>query len=279
MKTIFKVYALAAATLLFAACENKPASTAEDSLPVRDIEKDGMAGSELEMQAEAADINIRPTTDNPAFPGATLMLTAPKEDKLKPGTVDFAFDVKNYELSKPTDMAGHEHMANSHKGQHIHFIMDNQPYEALYEPKHRTELAEGTHVLLAFLSRSYHLSVKEPKAFIVKKLTVGNPDNSEEVDLSAAHMFYSRPKGTYKGEDAKSVLLDFYLVNTKLSAGGNIVRATIDGKEFKIDKWQPYIIEGLQAGEHTVKLELLDADGIPISGPFNTVERTFTVEM
>ena len=89
-------------------------------------------------------------------------------------------------------------------------------------------------------------------------------------------VFYSRPKGTYKGEDTKKVMLDFYLVNTDLT-DGNQVRATINGTEFMVKEWAPMIIEGLPMGENTVKLELLDADMKLISAPFNPVERTFTL--
>ena len=48
------------------------------------------------------------------------------------------------------------------------------------------------------------------------------------VDLTTPHMFYSRPKGEYKGSDTKRVILDFYLANTLLSLEGNKVKATIN---------------------------------------------------
>ena len=85
--------------------------------------------------------------------------------------------------------------------------------------------------------------------------------------------FYSRPKGTYQGDDTKKVLLDFYLINTEISPDGNKVRATINGKEFLIDEWVPHYIEGLPIGEVIIKLELLDNAGNLIKAPFNPVER------
>ena len=100
---------------------------------------------------------------------------------------------------------------------------------------------------------------------------------AEEADLSAPHMFYSRPKGTYKGEGAKKVILDFYLVNTSISPEGNKVKATINGEEFMITEWAPYAIEGMPLGELSVKLELIDAEGKLIESPFNPVERVVTL--
>ena len=90
-------------------------------------------------------------------------------------------------------------------------------------------------------------------------------------------MFYSRPKGEYKGSDTKRVILDFYLANTDLSPEGNKVRATINGEQFLIDKWAPYFMEGLPLGENSIKLELVDNLGNVIEGPFNTVERKITL--
>jgi hypothetical protein len=39
----------------------------------------------------------------------------------------------------------------------------------------------------------------------------------------------------------------------------------------------PYQMEGLPAGENTIKLELVDSSGSLIPGAFNSVTRTFTV--
>lgn len=86
-------------------------------------------------------------------------------------------------------------------------------------------------------------------------------------------MFYSRPKGEYKGYETKYVLLDFYLVNTELSKKGNKVIAEINGVEFIIDSWVPFIIEGLPAGESTIKLSLVDRNGDLVKTMYNPVER------
>ena len=168
-------------------------------------------------------------------------------------------------------------LANSGKGQHIHFILDNDPYSAHYEPKAEKELAEGGHVLLAFLSRSYHESVKSADAYIIKSFTVGEAEGAE-FDMEGAHLFYSRPKGEYTMNEGDQLLLDFFLLNTELAADGNKVKATINGEEHVIDKWAPYGISGLEMGEVTVKLELIDADGNAVEGPFNVVERTVTLK-
>ena len=135
------------------------------------------------------------------------------------------------------------------------------------------ELEPGNNVVLAFLSRSYHESVKNENAYYLNQ--IGNGDKK---DLSKELLFYSRPKGVYKGEDTDRVLLDFYLINTQIGPEGNKVRATIQDSEFIIDEWAPYYIEGLPKGKISIKLELINSKGDLIESPFNTSLRTVTIE-
>jgi len=141
-----------------------------------------------------------------------------------------------------------------------------------YIDNFETKLTADNSVILAFLSRSYHESVKNKNAFILTQL------GEQKIDLNNEFLFYSRPKGTYKGSDTEKLLLDFYLINTEISAEGNKVRATIQDKEFIIDEWAPYYIEGLAKGEVKIKLELIDYSGNLIDTPFNPSERTVTLE-
>lgn len=214
------------------------------------------------------------------FPDAKLTLEKPSKEMLKAGENKFQFGVENYELKQQTNGAEQLGLANSSKGQHVHFILNNGPYGAKYDKEFTKELPVGDHVMLAFLSRSYHMAVKNENAYVLKKFRVGNPSEEQkmEVDFEAPHLFYSRPKGTYSGKDAKKVMLDFFLINTDLAKDGNKVKATINGKEFIIDDWAPYAIEGMPMGENTIVLELVDQEGNYIEGPFNKVERTITLE-
>jgi hypothetical protein len=163
-------------------------------------------------------------------------------------------------------------LANSKKGQHIHFIVNNGPYSAHYSESFTKKLDEKNNIILAFLSRSFHESVKNSNAYVLTQ--TGN----EKIDLTDEFLFYSRPKGTYKGVDTEKLLLDFYLVNTNLSSTGNKVKATIQDTEFIIEEWAPYYIEGLPKGEIKIKLELIDASGNLIDSPFNPSNRTVILE-
>lgn len=211
------------------------------------------------------------------YPEAALRLLEPKSS-LDTGATPFQFEVSSYNLGVQTPDAAERGIANSGKGQHIHFILDNGPYSAHYEPEFSKDLKEGKHVLLAFLSRSYHESVKNGSAYVIKEFTVGEPkEATASFDTTAQHLFYSRPKGTYSGKDTEKLMLDFFLFNTTIAEDGNKVRATINGEVHLLTDWTPYYIEGLEKGEATIKLELIDASGNAIPGPFNIVERTVTL--
>lgn len=212
------------------------------------------------------------------YDSAELKLLAPS-GTLDTGNILNKFQVTGFELGAQTADAATRGIANSGMGQHIHFIVNNEPYSAHYEPEFSRHFKEGNYVILAFLSRSYHESVKTPNAYVLTTATVGSPSDSLNFDLNGQHLFYSRPKGAYKGAgETQKLMLDFYLVNTTLSESGNKVRATINGQEEILTEWAPYFIEGLELGEIKIKLELLDANGNLIPGRYNSVERTVTLE-
>jgi len=222
------------------------------------------------------EITLTKVINSPSYKSASLLLDSIKIKNKQNGygEVNFNFNVSNYELGVITKSENTSILANSSKGQHIHFILDNQPYSAHYENRFTKEVQNGVHHLVAFLSRSYHESVKNNNSIVIKKLVVGeNPQDELVQDINAPTLIYSRPKGKYVGKDANRILLDFFILNTELKENGNKVKATINNKVFMITDWTPYIISGLPFGEVSIKLELIDNQGANIDGPFNAVER------
>jgi len=158
-------------------------------------------------------------------------------------------------------------------GNHIHVILDNQPYEAYYNLAEEFELrnvSDGKHTIRVFPSRPWHESYKTDGAFQGVTFTVknGNADSNKpattnsgqqmsnansnantapregkdmqnstagEVDPSKPMLTYSRPKGEYKGAEADPIMIDFWLSKAKLKDDGGQyrVRYTVDGGEAK----------------------------------------------
>ncbi len=223
----------------------------------------------LSFSCNNPQISITKVEGSAPYLNSSLSL---EDIKIDENDYTFSFDVSDYSLGMQSIKDFDYTLANSKKGQHIHFIVNNGPYSAHYSESFTKKLDEKNNIILAFLSRSYHESVKNPNAYVLTQ--TGN----EKIDLTDEFLFYSRPKGTYKGVDTEKLLLDFYLVNTNLSSTGNKVKATIQDTEFIIEEWAPYYIEGLPKGEIKIKLELIDASGNLIDSPFNPSNRTVILE-
>ncbi len=214
---------------------------------------------------------LTPFAPSVEFPDAALD-TLTYADSLITATISGT----SYKLGEQTGDADAKMCANSKEGQHLHIIVDDQPYAAKYEPSFAFDIPDGEHYLLGFLSRSYHESIKTPAAYQAAKVTVAGNAITASMPIEGPMLFYSRPKGLYSGADAEKVMLDFYLVNTDLQ--GYVVEADINGEKHRIDTWQPYYIEGLPEGDNTIKLSLLDTAGNLVNAPLNPVTRTFQIE-
>lgn len=208
-------------------------------------------------------------------------------------------DLKGYEPHKDP-MTG--------TGNHIHVILDDQPYEAYYDltqPFELKNVTTGKHLLRVFASRPWHESYKNEGSFQLAMFTVkqggdaskptttatgqtlgnnnsaGNTSQAIEVDRNKQLLTYSRPKGEYKGPDADAIMIDFWLTNAKLKGDGGDyrIRYIIDDDEPRfIDKWEPVWLSGWTSGKHTVRLELLGADQYPAkNGSLNITTREISV--
>ncbi len=205
------------------------------------------------------------------FPDASLKAMA-----YTGGTFSTVIGGSSYKLGEQTSDAPQKNCANSKEGQHLHLIVDTEPYIAKYESSFTHDIPDGDHYLLCFLSRSYHESLKTTEAHKAALVTVSNKSITKSANIEGPMLFYSRPKGLYTGEDAKKIMLDFYLVNTDIT--GYKVEADINGEKHLLDTWRPYYIEGLPEGDNTIKLSLLDSTGTFVNAPLNPVTRTFQIE-
>jgi hypothetical protein len=227
----------------------------------------GEATGSGEQSAFSETYRVTPFGPSQDYPGVKL-----ESMEYKDGRFTFAISGDTYKLGVQTPDAATRGCANSAEGQHIHLIIDSLPYAAKYVNSFEYDVPDGEHYILAFLSRSYHESLKSREAAIAVKAVVENKSFKEVKTIASPMLFYSRPKGTYEGDDTKKVMLDYYLINP---APTYQVRATINGIDHVLDTWQPYVVEGLPAGENEIKLTLIDTSGKKINAPLNPVTRKF----
>ena len=243
--------------------------------------------SATDSQNKEPKVTIEVGERSPAFPGAKARFTSLEDgDVLDDNNVSVVVDVENYELGIQTETPRAKEIANSAKGQHVHIILDNDPYFADYEagvPFDIGVLDEGPHTLVVFPSRSYHESVKSIDSVDIVNFYVGKKEGEFMLDESKPTVIYSRPKGKYEGKNAEKIMLDFYIINIEPSDGYQ-VKYTIRKNEadavehsITIKEWKPAFVTGLTSGEYIITLQLLDKDGNLVEGPFNNTQRTVTV--
>ena len=190
------------------------------------------------------------------------------------GRFDFSIGGSSYELKAQSTDRSDLMCANSDQGQHLHVIVDKQPYSAQYEPAFDFKISDGQHHLLAFLGKSYHESLKTPQARIARLIDVEDGNITNEWNIPTPTLFYSRPKGTYVGEDAKKVLIDFYPVNINIGEDAKI-KLQINGEQYYLYEWKAYFIEGLPYGDNSIGIQLVDLNGQPINGVITSHFRKF----
>lgn len=272
--------------LLLAACGGKeqPAPQAPFTPPPVAVPPEPVVEAPVEPQEPSLpDVAFGPTrpSEDPATP-PRVQITAPKMDQVLSGTPeDFTIklDVKNWNTH--------------HGGPHVHLILDDRPYMAIWDPKEPIKLSslldagetlsEGEHRLVAFASRANHESVKMKDAIAVVRFWVGKKGKSEWKPKSDPMLVYSRPKGTYNGSAADNVLVDWYVVNAKIGETHK-VRATVHGPGIEetgrmvtVTEWRPLALDYLRNGDYTITLELLDPEGNVAPGAWNRTSRTITV--
>lgn len=204
---------------------------------------------------------------------------------LESNSVAPTFTITGYPIYKDTER---------NKGQHIHVILDNEPYEADYDPAKPfspengkfNNLSQGTHTLRAFPGREWHESIKQNEgAFDMIVFNVGKPTVTN-VDKKAPLLTYSRPKGENRfKDDPRGLLLDFYVSNANIGINDYKVKYTLNGKDSRIlTSWQPvwWKWEELAPGDYTILLELLDKNNKPVpfkvgNTDYNRTERKFKI--
>lgn len=308
-----KLLILLTAFAIISACNSNDPTTD------RTMETNGYTGSNINQNANTSEVQVLNEVSIPTQVGDMLEMRG-EQDKATPELMvespKEGETIKSSNVKIKVKVGGDLKMGKDEKGNgnHVHVILDNQPYAAHYMWDEGFELRnvpDGEHTLRMFPSRPWHESYKNEKAFKTIKFTVkdGKADETKpttddkgnkmadakkdsegatvenstagNVDFSKPLLTYSRPKGEYKGADAEAIMIDFWLANAKLSGDGGEykVRYTIDGGVQKlIEKWEPIWLSGWSNGTHKVKLELLDKDGNLVeNGGYNSTEREITV--
>ena len=115
----------------------------------------------------------------------------------------------NLKLALSGDLKGYKPMKDpaTATGNHIHVILDNQPYEAYYnldQPFELRNVSEGKHTLRVFPSRPWHESYKNEGAFQMVTFTVkGGGDVSKPTTTNSGQVMANSQSAANKTETPK----------------------------------------------------------------------------
>ena len=164
----------------------------------------GLAGCSSDMNANTANANATPAAQPSPAAQALSLVERPqkiKDQSAQRGEQDAAAPALKFVEPKEgatitgstvkvrLELAGDLKGYKPHKdpatgmGNHIHIILDNQPYEAYYElgqPFELRNVSEGAHTIRVFASRPWHESYKNEGSFQMVSFTVkGGGDASK----------------------------------------------------------------------------------------------------
>src|SRR5918912_3991897 len=192
-RTLLSVAVLALAAVLFAACaseenanRNTTATTNVTPPSATPMPAAQQALSQVERPQKIKDEMAKRGEQDQATP--VLRFVEPREGSTITGST------VNVKLALSGDLKGYKPGKDpaTGMGNHIHVILDNQPYEAYYnldQPFELRNVTEGKHTLRVFASRPWHESYKNAGSFQMVTFTVKSGGAGA-----------SKPKTTNKGQ-------------------------------------------------------------------------------
>ncbi|MBC7931918.1 MAG: hypothetical protein H7Z38_15270 [Rubrivivax sp.] len=139
-------------------------------------------------------------------------------------------------------------------GNHIHVILDNQPYEAYYEldaPFELRNVSEGQHTLRIFASRPWHESYKNDASFQMVTFTVkGGGDASRPTTTATGEKMADNKNMANANAPAKPT------VNAPMPAPDSTPKPTPEGKDVQpstggsVDRAKPLLTYSRPKGEY-----------------------------
>ncbi len=184
----------------------------------------------------------------------------------------------NVKLALAGDLKGYKPMKDpaTGMGNHIHVILDNQPYEAYYnldEPFELRNVTEGKHTLRVFASRPWHESYKNAGSFQMVTFNVkGGGDASKPTTTATGQTMADNKNAAHNtnaansNHNANTNAANANNTNASVAANSNANVAPHEGKDMPasaagaVDAKKPLLTYSRPKGEY----KDADADAIMI---------------
>lgn len=170
------------------------------------------------------------------------------------------------------------------RGAHVHIILDNQPPEEVADPMLPVvfrRVKPGLHVVRAFACDDRHVSFKNAAALAMVWFKVAGEGENVALDPKAPTLTFNLPAPACARAAAQKLPVDFLLGGVAMDdLKAWRVRVSLDGgQQVMLDasNYLDVFLPPLEAGEHAVRLELLDGQGRPLRANFAWNERVVRV--
>ena len=218
---------------------------------------------------EREGIKLTEVVNIPKFKTIEVSLSADNQ-RFSLGRNKIEFKSKNFNVGQRTVDEDIHKVRNEKRGQYLSVVRNNGPKIKQFASNIETSLNYGENYFLCFLNRSYNISLKVPKASFLFKINVNSSGSSSNTNIkdSIAYVI-NQPSGTYTGLETTKILFDFYLKNISIGNNGNYAVLSINKTKFKLNKWAPFWVTGLNKGKHTFNIEIFNKDGKKINSVFS----------
>jgi len=205
---------------------------------------------------------------NPSLPVAVRIISPLPREIIPTSVVDIFLQVDNYLLAE--------------EGNRLHVFVDNEPPVPWFEttrPFPLKGLNQGGHTVRVLVVRPDGTSLRQPGAFAMVHFFVKRKDFQNYIDPALPFLTVNLPPTGPAALDANDRLFfDYWVHNVDFSTNPGVkLRYKLDAYEGTLAEPGPVLWANLQPGQHRLLVELFDATGQPLFGPFNRVERAFVV--
>ncbi len=238
---------------LLVACQ----SNIEHNFSKEEITEESKKFGQRSIILENKGIRLVEIIDFPVFEDVTLDFLS-KNAKYLEGKNKVEFAIKGFNLGEKTVAESDLELPLEEGGQYLLLSDINGKKHKKFSSHSEIELNQGENYLMAFLTRSYKMTLKSKSANLFLKITTTSSDGNISFEKSEPFVFLNAPEGSYDITKHKKILLDFSLFNIDINKKGNHLSVNIDGNEFKLFKSAPFYIEGLGIGKHSIKITLKD---------------------
>jgi hypothetical protein len=259
-----------------------------------------VAPTEPTAAAATASATAAPTAEAASAPVYDVDLledrNAPQPDKLPSVRVDTpGYDssitpgaVESYKVRYKIG-----NWASMPKGAYVQFILDDVPAAPVTDPATEVKLTdlaggkplgEGEHLLVAYVARDNHESIKGEGTIAIRRFWIGKKLPSDWSYSDDPLLVLGRPHGTYQGSDSRYIKIDLFVLNAELGKGHRAILKVTGpgipegGLSHRLEQWVPMLLTKAHEGEYRLKIELRDAKETLVPAPYNPTERTFTVK-